>query len=82
MTNVNVFGTIKKIESKSNVVVERCYKSNTGSYLYDTLPCIYWTKTKKNIFEDLKEDTKVYLKGRLECIDEKMYIVVEEFIAF
>ena len=82
MTNVNILGKIKKVDEGTYIRVERQYKTNFGEYIFDDLPCIYWNRQKKNIFTSLKDDILVFVKGRLECIDEKMYIIVEEFIAF
>ena len=82
MTDVNILGKIKKIDDETYIQVERQYKTNYGEYIYDDLPCIYWNRQKKNIFTSLKEGIMVFVKGRLECKENKMYIIVEEFIAF
>lgn len=79
MTNVNLFGVIVKKDDDVFIKVERSYKDQSGNYIDDLLPVIFWTKNKSNNFSNLKESSRVLIKGRLECIGDKMYIVVEEF---
>lgn len=80
MTNVEVLGLIKHQEDKSiKLFVERSYKDNKGVILNDLIPCVYWSKTKRNVFSSLLEDTRVLIKGRLEILNNDLVVVVEEF---
>lgn len=81
MTNVEIYGTVKHVERSEYLFIEvkRGYKNSQGKIESDLIPCKYWTKSVKNVFMSLFDDTKILLKGRLECNDEKLYVVVEEF---
>ena len=82
MTNVNLYGNVVKKDSEIYVKVERSYKDRSGNFIEDLLPVIYWTKNKSNNFSNLEENTRVFIKGRLECISDKMFIIIEEYIVF
>ena len=82
MTNVNLYGRIVKKEEDIFIRVERSYKDQNGNFIEDLLPIIHWSKIKNNYFTQLNENTRVFIKGRLECISDKMFIIVEEYIVF
>ncbi len=80
MTNVEILGLIKHQEDKSiKLFVERSYKDNKGVIINDLIPCVYWSKTKRNVFSSLPEDTRVLIKGRLEILKDELIVVVEEY---
>lgn len=61
-----------------NVKVIRSYKDRNGIYLEDIFPCVMWTKTNKNVLFNFKSGTLVSIDGRIENIDDKLCIVVEQ----
>ena len=82
MTNVNLYGRVVKVNNEVFIKVERSYKDQKGNFIEDLLPVLYWTKNKSNNFTSLNENTRVFVKGRLECISDKMFIIIEEYIVF
>ena len=56
----------------------RSYKDQNGIYLEDIIPCVMWTKTNKNALFSFKSGTLVSIDGRIENIDNKLCIVVEQ----
>lgn len=61
-----------------NVKVIRSYKDQNGIYLEDIIPCVMWTKTNKNVLFSFKSGILVSIDGRIENIDNKLCIVVEQ----
>ena len=61
---------------------DRIRKIIQSSYLF--LDLIYQGKPlPEDIdFSNLEENTRVFIKGRLECISDKMFIIIEEYIVF
>lgn len=81
MTSVEVLGKIRHNGSDELLIeVDRSYKNREGIIEKDLLPCIHWTRSKRNIFQSLANDTKVFVKGRLETEDGKMILVIEEYM--
>ena len=80
MTNVNLIGQIKKVENKTYLEVSRIYKNRDGFFEKDLIPVIYWTKNEQNNLSYLIENTRVFIKGRLECLHNNLIVVVEEFV--
>lgn len=81
MTNVEVLGKIKHKPNDDIIYLEvlRSYKDVQGNLINDLLPSVYWAKEKRNLYFSLKEDTRVFIKGRLEIRENNLIIIVEEF---
>lgn len=81
INHVSLNAILCEIEKDSifrNVKVIRSYKDQNGIYLEDIIPCVMWTKTNKNVLFSFKSDTLVSIDGRIENIDNKLCIVVEQ----
>lgn len=79
MTNVNLIGVLKKENGAVFIEVVRAYKDQKGVFNKDLIPCLYWTKNDKNNLTYLPENSKLFIKGRLEVENQKLYLIVEEF---
>ena len=81
INHVSLNAILCEIEKDSifrNVKVIRSYKDQNGIYLEDIIPCVMWTKTNKNVLFSFKIGTLVSIDGRIENIDNKLCIVVEQ----
>ena len=81
INHVSLNGILCKVENNSSfryIKVIRHYKDNKGIFNNDYIPCMMWTKDNKNELFSYKEGTFVSIDGRLETIDEKIYVVVEQ----
>ncbi len=83
MTSVEVFGSIHHNENGYTYIeVRRTYKNRSGEFESDLLPCLHWSRQEKNLLSSLKKGTKICLRGRLECKENQMFVIVEEFTPF
>ncbi len=80
MTQINLIGKIKKKENDIYIVVEREYKDREGNLIYDEFRLEYWSKNRNNSLCSLNENTKLFIKGRLESDEKIPLIIVEEFM--
>ena len=81
INHVSLNAILCEIEKDSifrNVKVIRSYKNQNGIYLEDISPCVMWTKTNTNVLFSFKSGTLVSIDGRIENIDNKLCIVVEQ----
>jgi len=81
LNHISMVGVLKNIDAKDKNVryieVKRNYKNEVGHYDCDCFPCMMWTKTYKNQLFSFNEGTLVALDGRLELINDKITIIIE-----
>lgn len=81
---------IEKIEHAQNgkklkivIGVPRSFKSKTGEYEYDNIPCLLFKGVAESTFEYCEKGDLVGIKGRLQKLDEnEEMIVIAEKVTF
>ena len=79
---------INEIEVKQNeegrkqsiitLAVNRIYKNVDGEYETDMIPIILWYGIAENVKEYCKKGDVVGIRGRLQVIDEKLYVIADK----
>ena len=84
MNNVSLVGRIiKELEefkegTMLTLGVQRPYKNIEGIYETDCIPCITNGNLKNHCLEYLQLGDIVGIKGRLQMIDDKLYVVCDK----
>ena len=73
---------IEEIDNKKQSIitlsVSRSFKNEQGEYEVDNIPVILWNAIAENTKEYCHKGDVVGAKGRLQIIDEKVYVVAEK----
>ncbi len=83
LNSVNLIGVLLKVEQEKNfrlLEVERGYMPLYETKDKDFIPLMSWNKTSKGDLFYYEEGSLVAIKGRIEEVDEKAYVIVETIV--
>lgn len=73
---------IEEIDNKKQSVitlsVSRSFKNEQGEYEFDNIPILLWDGIAENAKEYCHKGDAIGVKGRLQVIDEKLYVIAEK----
>lgn len=83
LNNVMIVGRLKEIikeEDKCEIklAVTRSYKNSNGEYDIDIIPCTLWNGIAENICEYCKKGDIVGVKGRLQSVNDNVFVTAEK----
>lgn len=79
VNNVFLVGRINDFNDEVlKISVTRTFKNEEGDYIADVIPCLLGKNLSRKIEEFCKKDDIVAIRGRLEVINKKVFVIAEK----
>lgn len=83
LNNVMIVGRLKEIikgedKCEIKISVPRYYKNSNGEYDIDVIPCTLWNGIANNAMEYLNIEDVVGIRGRLQSVNDNVFVIAEK----